>query len=70
MKKVTLFLHKNTHHIISRKKSYFFLSIDFSFSGTTSVFDSLQRSKVSYSSYCCLVDITNFKRNNSIMYGL
>ena len=36
--KVTLFLHKNTHHTIPCKKSYFLLSIHFSLVSTTSVF--------------------------------
>ena len=39
--KVTLFLHKNTHHTIPCKKSYLFLIMHFSFSSTTSVFVSL-----------------------------
>ena len=42
MKKVTLFLHKKTHYTFPRKKSYFFLSIHFSLSSTTSVFVSLR----------------------------
>ena len=48
MKKVTLFLHKNTHQDIPCKKSYFFLSIYLSCSSTTSVFVSLYLPKVSY----------------------
>ena len=36
-KKVTLFLYKSTHRTILCKKNYFFSSIHFSFSSTTSV---------------------------------
>ena len=70
MRKMTLFLHKNTHHTIPCKKSYFFLSIHFLFSSTTSVFVSPLWSKVSYSFWWHLVYIRNSKRNNSIMYSL
>ena len=49
--KSDLFLHKNTHHTIPCKKLYFYLSIHFSFSSTTSAFVSLYRSKVSNSSW-------------------
>ena len=45
MKKVTLFLLKNTHHTIPSQKSYFFLNIHFSFSSTNLVFLSLYGQK-------------------------
>ena len=42
MKKVALFLYKNTHHTIQSKKSYFFLSIRFSFTSTTCFYFTLE----------------------------
>ena len=45
MKKVTLFLLKNTRPTIPSQKSFFFLNIDFSFSSTNVFFLSLYGQK-------------------------
>ena len=54
-KKVTLFLHKINHHTIPCKKSYFFLSIHFSFSSITFVCFTLEIEGVLF--FWCLVSI-------------
>ena len=61
MKKVTLFLHENTHYTITCKKSYFFLSIHFSLQVTTISDFTLEVEGVLFF-YWRLVYITNSKR--------
>ena len=71
MKKVTLFLHKNTHHTISCNKSYLILINIFHYPVPfLDLFHGSGPGCFFYSSRCRLVYIRNSIRKNYIIYGL
>ena len=65
-KKVTLFLHKNTHHTIPWRKSYFIYEYTFFVLQCHFFFYFIEVEGV----LILLNDIRNSKRRNSIRYGL